>query len=124
MKKKIIIVLVLSALLTVFAGCGGIKKGDVMGEWVFTYSESPDGTRERQSSISSRVMGEIKITENTFEIVYDWKSPVSSSWKVSGSGKITPNFSDDEFKKTYYYKDNELIIEYEDGSKMIYTRKY
>ena len=121
MKKKIAIILAVLMLLTAFASCGGVKKEDVLGKWVWTNNESKDGERTKPTEQDLRSTGHFWITEDTFKMMflYDYES---YTWKLSGSKIITYSREGKELG-IYIYKDGELSIELPSGNKCIYIKQ-
>ena len=121
MKKKILIMLAAIILLAAFASCGGVKKEDVIGSWVWTYHESKDGERTSTTESDLRVSGYLRIKEETFEVKF-WDEYDPCTWKLSGSNIKTYSLEGEELD-TYVYKDGELILELPNGSKRIYIKQ-
>ena len=121
MKKKILVILAAIMLLTGFASCGGVKKEDIIGNWVWTYTEDKDGTRRNPTEKDLELSKYLRITEDTFEVsVGDEYDPCN--WELSGSDIKTYSLSGIEYD-TYVYKNGELIVELSNGIKRIYVKQ-
>ena len=121
MKKKITIILAVLMLLTAFVSCGGVKKEDVIGSWVWTYNESKGGERTKPTEKELEMSGYLRIKNDTFEIKFFGEyDPLT--WKLSGS-KITTYSLEGKELNIYVYKDGELSIELPNGSKRIYIKQ-
>ena len=119
MKKKITIILVVLLLLTPFTGCGGVKEEAIIGEWVQAYYETKDGTRREDSNaiFTFKKDGILEIKHsNNGDIISTY------TWEISGSN-VT--FFSEEGKEldTYKYINSELVLEFEDGSKLFLIKQ-